>query len=195
MGVLIGRVASTAIPTSPQSSPPQRGREGVTKLPRRLGGEAGAADAHAALVVLPQFLGGMEMAQRARDRLEIVFGQAVGDVGVIKRLGLDEVEDAPRQCRDRFLVRGAAGQVRLALDVVADLGAVGIGIGDALVALLAARPRGWWRRSRPWPSWAPRPSASAAGSGPRACRARWSRSSRRGRPGRGSRSPIRPRSG
>ncbi len=46
----------------------------------RLGGERGAAHAQAAARILPQLLLGVQLAQRARDRLELVLGELLGDV-------------------------------------------------------------------------------------------------------------------
>src|SRR5262245_65671160 len=73
------------------------------------------------------------MAERARDRAEIIRGEALGDVGVIERLLADRPQYFVRQSSDLDVVAGDARLVRLTVGVVGDLGAIGIGVGDALV--------------------------------------------------------------
>src|SRR4029453_4955299 len=73
------------------------------------------------------------MAERARDRAEIIRGEALGDVGVIERLLADRSQYLVGQRGDLDVVAGDARLVRLAVGVVGDLGAIGIGVGDALV--------------------------------------------------------------
>src|SRR5262249_49618522 len=73
------------------------------------------------------------MAERARDRTEVIRREALGDVGVIERLLADRPQYFIRQGRDLDVVTGDARLVRLAVDVVGDLGPIGIGVGDALV--------------------------------------------------------------
>src|SRR5882762_9267061 len=99
-----------------------------------LGGEFGAALAHAAFVVLPEAFGGVEMAEGARDCLKVIARKALGDFGVIKRLLSDGLQNLIGELSGRPLVAGLGGGVRFALDVIGDLGAVGISVGDALVA-------------------------------------------------------------
>src|SRR5262245_59360632 len=93
---------------------------------RRLGGELGAAHAHAAARVLPQPFGRMQVAEGARHRAEVKIREPPGDVSVIERLLRDGGEDLVGQRRDRWHVTGFAGRVFLAVHVVADLGGVGI---------------------------------------------------------------------
>src|SRR5262245_19890013 len=73
------------------------------------------------------------MAERARDRAEVIRREALGDVGVVKRLLADRPQYLVGQGGDLYVVATDARLVRLAVDVVGDLGAIGIGVGDALV--------------------------------------------------------------
>src|SRR6516225_593181 len=81
------------------------------------------------------------MAERARDRAEVIRGEALGDVGVIERLLADRYQYLVGQGGDLDVVATDARLVRLAVDVVGDLGAIGIGISDALV-IFARNPFG-----------------------------------------------------
>src|SRR5262249_25925196 len=73
------------------------------------------------------------MAERARDRAEVIRGEALRDVGVIERLLADRPQYLVGQRGDLEVGAGAARLVRLAVGVIGDLGAIGIGVGDALV--------------------------------------------------------------
>src|SRR5499427_7990322 len=73
------------------------------------------------------------MAERARDRAEVIRGEALRDVGVVERLLANRLQYLVGQRGNLDVIAGEARLIRLAVDVVGDLGAVGIGIGDALV--------------------------------------------------------------
>src|SRR5262249_56576106 len=64
---------------------------------------------------------------------EVRRGEGWGGVGVVGRLFADRVQYFVRQGGDLDVVAGEARLIRLAVDVVDDLGPIGIGIGDALV--------------------------------------------------------------
>ena len=54
-----------------------------------------SANAHPATRVLPQLLGRVQAAERARDGAEIECREALRDVGIVKRLLRDRVENFP----------------------------------------------------------------------------------------------------
>src|SRR5215471_20439229 len=72
-------------------------------LSRRFRRESRATHAHAPARVLPQLLARVQMAERARHGLKVVGRKPLGDVGVVKRLGADRLEDALRQRGDLIL--------------------------------------------------------------------------------------------
>src|SRR5262249_59956457 len=59
----------------------------------RLRREPRAAHAHPAARILPQLLGRMQVAERARDSVEVVGREELGDVRVVERLLLDRRQD------------------------------------------------------------------------------------------------------
>src|SRR5215470_5358841 len=73
------------------------------------------------------------MAERARDRAEVIRGEALRDVGVVERLLANRLQYLVGQRGNLDVIAGEARLIRLAVDVVGDLGAVGIGISDTLV--------------------------------------------------------------
>src|SRR5881397_544081 len=100
---------------------------------RRLGGKLRSADAHAPALILPELLGRMQMADRARHGAEIKSREPFRNIGVIERLLADRVEDLFRERRHLDIVPGLPWLIGLAIDVIVELGAVGVGICDALV--------------------------------------------------------------
>src|SRR5262249_1736694 len=60
---------------------------------RRLRRDPRAAHAHPAARILPQLLGRMQVAERARDSVEVVGREELGDVRVVERLLLDRRQD------------------------------------------------------------------------------------------------------
>src|SRR5438874_12421745 len=102
---------------------------GSGSAPRwRLGGELGAAHAHAAARVLPQLLGRVQMAEGARNGAEIVSREMLRNVGVVKRLFADSVQNFLRELGDCGGVADLARFIRLAVHIVVDLRAIRIGI-------------------------------------------------------------------
>src|SRR3954470_24648679 len=103
---------------------------------RRLGGEFRAAHAHAPARILPELLARMQVAERARHGVEVIRREPLRDIGVIERCLGDGLQDFLSQGRDLEIVTGEPCFIRLAVDVVRDLGAVGIGIRDAFIILV-----------------------------------------------------------
>src|SRR6266436_9761709 len=101
--------------------------------PRQLGRELRAAHAHAPARILPQLLARVQMAERARHGAEVIGAKALRNVGIVERLLGDRLQNFFRQGGDLRLVGGTSRRIRLAVDVVLYLRAIGIGIGDALV--------------------------------------------------------------
>src|SRR5262245_27624099 len=85
---------------------------------RRLGGELRAANAHPTPRILPQLLGRMQVAERARDSVEVVGREALGDVGVVERLLVDRRHYVLGQRRDLGIIASPAGIILPAVDVV-----------------------------------------------------------------------------
>src|SRR5687768_9160576 len=107
------------------------------RLCRGFCGKARSAHAHAPARVLPELFVRVELAQRARDGWELVLPEMLGNFLVILRFRFDELDDPVGETRDQRVVM--PGRLRLgiglALDVVADLRAVRVGVGNTLEAL------------------------------------------------------------
>src|SRR5436190_15771012 len=94
---------------------------------RRLGGKLRSADAHAPARILPELLGRMQMADRARHGAEIKSREPFRNVGVIERLLADRVEDLFRDRRHLDIVPGLPWPLGLAIHLIVDLGTLAAG--------------------------------------------------------------------
>src|SRR5581483_4963260 len=77
--------------------------------------------------------GRVQVTDGAGDGAEIVGRKFFRHVGVVERLPGDGVENFCRHVLDHALVASLTCRIALAVDVVVDLGALGVGVGDALV--------------------------------------------------------------
>src|SRR5262249_12702682 len=101
--------------------------------PRRLRGKLRAAHAHASARVLPKPLERVQMTERPRHGAKVIRAEALGNVGIVERLLVDGLQNLIRQGGDPPIIAGNSRGIRLAVNVILYLRAIGVGIGDALV--------------------------------------------------------------
>src|SRR5262245_16255660 len=105
--------ASTAMVAPMRRPNHRRAFKTVPSTDRRLGGKRRAAHAHPAARILPQLLSRMQVADGARDGVEIVLRETLGDVGVVERLLLDCTQNVLCQRRHLGVIPGTASIVLL----------------------------------------------------------------------------------
>src|SRR5262249_46288730 len=110
----------------------------LSSICRRPRGKWRAAQAHPSPRILPQFLFLVESACGAGDGLKIVTREMPGDFLVVLRLLLDIGGDLRREIRYRIIVAvyRFRRRIRLSLEVIVYLRPLGVGVGDALEALV-----------------------------------------------------------
>ena len=107
--------------------------ETACSLPKRLCRERRAAQAHASARVLPKLFSFVQLPDGASNGDEIVFGESLSNIGVVQRRLVDRDRDLIGERGDHRLVAWFGRRILFAVNVIVDLGRLGISVGDALI--------------------------------------------------------------